>query len=101
MEEKDPGLPGEQSTDSYTNLIHRWLDGLGDSTAQMFKQWMIEKIHSIPRIKSEGNRMIELAQGRESKIWIKKLSDKTKKWIAQYPYLSRWSVMTNYDDGYS
>jgi hypothetical protein len=104
MEERYPGLSIEQKghANGYVELVKRWLDGLCNTTAQRFKDWMLEKIGSIPKIKSEGCKLILLsAPATPKKIWIKKLSRGTKKWIAQYPYFARWSVMTSDDEAYS
>jgi hypothetical protein len=102
MEERYPGMKLEQNGNEYTDLVGRWLDGLCDITAQKFKNWMFEKIDSIDKIKLLALDMISLVSlGTSKRIWIKKISRATKKWIAQFPWLSRVSVMATYDQGYS
>lgn len=103
MEERYPVMSLQHTTNSngYVEIVKRWLDGLCNSTAQKFKGWMLEKIGSIPKIKSEGCKLILLsAPATPKKIWIKKLSRATKNWIAQYPYIARWSAMTSDDEAY-
>ena len=102
MEERYPSMKLEQNGNGYTDLVARWLDGLCDTTARNFKNWMFEKIDSIYNIKLGAFDKISLASpGTSKRIWIKKISRATKKWIAQFPWLSRVSVMATYDQGYS
>lgn len=102
MEERYPGIKLEQNDIGYVDLVGRWLDGLCDITARKFKDWMLEKINSIQKIKSEAFDMISLGSPETPKrIWIKKISRATKKWIAQFPWLSRVSVMATNDQRYS
>jgi hypothetical protein len=102
MEERYPGIKLEQNDIGYIDLVGRWLDGLCDITARKFKDWMLEKINSIQKIKYEASDLISLrSPGTSKRIWIKKISRATKKWIAQFPWLSRVSSMSIFDQTYS
>ena len=97
LEERDPEPAKEWSSDGCMDLVTRWLDGLSNQTAQVFKRSIIEKIENIQNTRLKAKNLLDLAQKVGPKFWIKRLSALTIKWIAQYPILARWSIMS-YDD---
>jgi hypothetical protein len=101
FEERDPGLTAAHNFEYFGPCIDKWLDGLSNATAQVFKKWIHSKINASSRICAEAIKTIDLAPSAGRKLWLKKLKKETKDWLNTGKWVCRQSMMTTHDSQYS